>query len=302
MDGLAAACRLRGPRRHHRAALARAGQAPERAGVRRPVRLDRRLGHHRRAADGRPHARRPHDARLAPGHHRGRSSPTGTARWASTSASAASPASATSSSSARRSATSTRPASAPTTACRASASRPRHGRHARRPDDARASTSARSPACSPTPATRAQFSVIVVTSSSGHELFEVVAPVYRGGGVPSTLEARRKQATGWIVGLFDAEPILRDAVGRQTGVAVTLERDHVADPGLPDPDRRRRRVPDAVGDHAEPVGRALRPPRRRRPADASACRSRPTAAGTSPSPAPSRAAWATPRSRPRSCS
>jgi diguanylate cyclase (GGDEF)-like protein len=84
-----------------------------------------------------------------------------------------------------------------------------------------------------------QFSVIVVTSSTGHELFEVVAPVYRGGGVPGSLDARRAHATGWIVGLFDAEPILRSAVGRQTGVAVTLERDHVADPGY--------RIPTGAG-------------------------------------------------------
>ena len=112
-----------------------------------------------------------------------------------------------------------------------------------------------------------QFSVIVVTSSSGHELFEVVAPVYRGGGVPGTLDARRKQATGWIVGLFDAEPILRDAVARQTGISVTLERDHVADPGY--------RIPTGAGAAFRTlsetlqtsVGRALRPPRRRRSAE-----------------------------------
>ena len=84
-----------------------------------------------------------------------------------------------------------------------------------------------------------QFSVIVVTASAGHELFEVVAPVYRGGSVPDTLDGRRKQATGWIIGLFDAEPILRSAVGRQTGIAVTLERDQVADPGY--------RVPTGAG-------------------------------------------------------
>ena len=50
------------------AAVARAGQAPERPGVRRPGRLRRRLGDHRRAPDGRPHAGRPHAARLAAGH------------------------------------------------------------------------------------------------------------------------------------------------------------------------------------------------------------------------------------------
>ncbi len=75
-----------------------------------------------------------------------------------------------------------------------------------------------------------KFSAIVVTSSQGHEMFEVVAPVYRGGGVPAGAEARRKLATGWIIGLFDAEPILRAAAGRQTGVAVSLQRDHVSAP------------------------------------------------------------------------
>ena len=145
------------------------------------------------------------------------------------------------------------------------------------------------------------FSAIVVTSSQGHEMFEVVAPVYRGGGVPGTAEARRKLATGWIIGLFDAEPILRAAAGRQTGVAVSLQRDHVVRAGVPHPDRRRRVVP-----HASP--RRCRRPRSRATArsrrairSASACRSRPTVAGTSPSPAPNRTASRIPRCRPRSC-
>ena len=110
---------LAGPDRR---ALARAGPAPERPGLRRAGRLGRRFGDHRRAPDGRPHARRAHAARLRPGPDRGRSSRAGTRRWASTSASTASRASATSSSSATRAATSTRPATAPTTACRSSAS------------------------------------------------------------------------------------------------------------------------------------------------------------------------------------
>ena len=75
-----------------------------------------------------------------------------------------------------------------------------------------------------------KFSALVVTSSHGHEMFEVVAPVYRGGGVPRTVGERRALATGWIVGLFDAEPILRSSVGRQSEVAVTLEREHAAVP------------------------------------------------------------------------
>jgi diguanylate cyclase (GGDEF)-like protein len=75
-----------------------------------------------------------------------------------------------------------------------------------------------------------KFSALVVNSSHGHEMFEVVAPVYRGGGVPPTLGERRALATGWIVGLFDAEPILRSSVGRQNEIAVTLEREHVSVP------------------------------------------------------------------------
>ena len=70
LDGLAAACRLRRARRHHRVAVARPGQAPERPGLRRPGGLDRRVGDHRGAADGRPHARRADAAGLAPGHDR----------------------------------------------------------------------------------------------------------------------------------------------------------------------------------------------------------------------------------------
>ena len=69
----------------------------------------------------------------------------------------------------------------------------------------------------------------MVTSGAGHELFEVVAPVYRGGGVPDSSDLRRRLATGWIIGLFDAEPTLRAAVGRQTCVAVSLQRDLLAD-------------------------------------------------------------------------
>ncbi|MBE2320667.1 EAL domain-containing protein [Solirubrobacter sp. CPCC 204708] len=75
-----------------------------------------------------------------------------------------------------------------------------------------------------------EFSAFVVTSSHGHEMFEVIAPVYAGGGVPRSLDARRESATGWIIGLFDAEPILASAVSRQGGVAVSLEREHAAVP------------------------------------------------------------------------
>ncbi len=74
-----------------------------------------------------------------------------------------------------------------------------------------------------------RFGAIVVTSQ-GHDLFEVIAPVYRGGGVPATRTERRRRATGWVVGLFDAEPILRAAVAGQRGVAVSLGREHVSVP------------------------------------------------------------------------
>jgi diguanylate cyclase (GGDEF)-like protein len=75
-----------------------------------------------------------------------------------------------------------------------------------------------------------QFSAFVVTSSHGHEMFEVIAPVYADGGVPDSANARRARATGWIIGLFDAEPILASAISRQNGIAVSLEREHAAEP------------------------------------------------------------------------
>ena len=84
-----------------------------------------------------------------------------------------------------------------------------------------------------------QFSAYVTRSSHGHELFEVVAPVYRGGGVPSTLTARRARVTGWIIGLFDAEPILRSSVAGQRGIAVSLGREHATAP--------ENRVPTGTG-------------------------------------------------------
>ena len=84
-----------------------------------------------------------------------------------------------------------------------------------------------------------EFSAFVVSSSHGHEMFEVVAPVYRGGGVPATTAQRRARATGWIIGLFDTEPILRSAVAGQPGVYVSLAREHAAVP--------ENRVPTGAG-------------------------------------------------------
>ncbi|RKQ84922.1 diguanylate cyclase (GGDEF)-like protein [Solirubrobacter pauli] len=75
-----------------------------------------------------------------------------------------------------------------------------------------------------------EFSAFVVKSSHGHEMFEVIAPVYEGGGVPYGPESRRAHATGWIIGLFDAEPILESAIARVDGVAVSLEREQAAVP------------------------------------------------------------------------
>ncbi len=71
-----------------------------------------------------------------------------------------------------------------------------------------------------------QFSVSVITSSTGHDMFEVVAPVYRDGVVPGSMAKRRSASAGWIVGLFDATPTLRSAIAGQPGIAVSLEREH----------------------------------------------------------------------------
>ena len=70
--------------------------------------------------------------------------------------------------------------------------------------------------------------VVSVRADGGAGLFEVIAPVYRGGGVPATVDARRERIKGWIIGLFDAGPILRSAVAGQDGVAVSLAREHAA--------------------------------------------------------------------------
>jgi len=74
------------------------------------------------------------------------------------------------------------------------------------------------------------FSAFVVSADQrgGAGRFSVIAPVYRGGGVPTTIDARRGRIKGWIIGLFDAGPILRTAVAGQRGVAVSLAREHAA--------------------------------------------------------------------------
>src|SRR4030095_12819497 len=75
------------------------------------------------------------------------------------------------------------------------------------------------------------FSAFVVGSDEPDDdagRFSVIAPVYRGGGVPATVDERRDRIKGWITGLFDAGPILRSAVAGQEGVAVSLAREHAA--------------------------------------------------------------------------
>ena len=113
----------------------------------------------------------------------------------------------------------------------------------------------------------------------------------RRAGLPRRRRARARarraapRATGWIVGLFDAEPILRSSVARQTGIAVSLEREHAAVP--------ENRVPTGAGPAfrtlSETLGqrrrsRASAPCRRGAVADAAGSPSRPTAAGRSRSP------------------
>ena len=111
-------------------------------------------------------------------------------------------------------------------------------------------------------------------------MFEVVAPVYRGGGVPSTLKARRARAVGWIIGLFDSEPILRSSVAGQRGVSVTLEREHSAVP--------ENRIPTGTGASFRTLSETLGSPSIARfggtpigdDPDAPRSRCRPTAAGS----------------------
>jgi diguanylate cyclase (GGDEF)-like protein len=77
------------------------------------------------------------------------------------------------------------------------------------------------------------FSAFVVSSlesRDGAGLFEVIAPVYGGGRLPPTIAARRRRIEGWIIGLFDAAPILERAVAGQPGVTVSLSREHAAVP------------------------------------------------------------------------
>src|SRR5262249_56297673 len=97
-----------------------------------------------------------------------------------------------------------------------------------------------------------RFGAIVVTSQ-GHDLFEVIAPVYRGGGVPATRAERRRRATGWVVGLFDAEPILRAAVAGQRGVSVSLGREHASVPET--------RIPTRTGAAFRPLVHSIPMPR-----------------------------------------
>ena len=292
MDGLAAACRLRGPRRHHRAAVARPGQAPERSGLRRPGVVDRRVGHHRRAADGRPDARRPHAARLAPGHE-----PSGEfANWyrsMGVEQRFSGVAGFGYIEVVRERAARRLPArrAAPTTASR------RLG--VAGPGMADTLSELTVPGLDLCQLTNlladtrdsGEFSAIVVTSSARPR--DVRG---RRAGLPRRRRARRT---------LDAAPQAR----RRAGSSASSTPSRSCASAVARADRRRgdararaRRRSRATASRpapAPPSARCRRPctaPRSRasarvaprRPDDASACRSRPTAAGTSPSPAPSR--------------
>ena len=113
------------------------------------------------------------------------------------------------------------------------------------------------------------FSAFVVTSSHGHEMFEVVAPVYRRGSVLATRDGPSlRDAIGWIIGLFDAQPILRSSVAarRHRRLARARARRGSRDPR---PDRRRSRVPQLPATpttrrralrHRSPAAPPLTPP------------------------------------------
>ena len=120
----------------------------------------------------------------------------------------------------------------------------------------------------------------VVSSGHGHEMFEVVAPVYRGGGVP--VDPRRRAARAPPAGSSACSTPSRScapSVAGQRGVSVTLEREHAAVP--------ENRVPTGAGAAfrtlSETLGSAVGRPLRRRPPTATPDppdhRSRPTAAG-----------------------
>lgn len=55
--------------------------------------------------------------------------------------------------------------------------------------------------------------VSLVQDPSGRQGFLLLRPVYRGGGVPSTVAARRAAFAGWVYAPFVAEPFFRAGIG-----------------------------------------------------------------------------------------
>ena len=230
LDGLAAACRLHPARRHHRGAVARPGPAPERPGLRRAGGVDRRVGDHRGAADGRPHARRAHAARLAPGHDR-----RGVRDWY------------------RSMGVDQRFEGVAGFGYVEIVRKPRPGVYPpgeralllpaaarrRRPGHERDAHRAAVPGLDLCQITKllgetrdsGEFSAFVVDlRRTATRCSRSSRPSTAAAACRPRSTARRERATGWIIGLFDAEPILRSAVSGQRGVAVTLEREHAAVP------------------------------------------------------------------------
>ena len=75
-----------------------------------------------------------------------------------------------------------------------------------------------------------RFSAFVISSGHGHECSRSSRRSTAAAASPAPSKARRARAVGWIIGLFDSEPILRSSVAGQRGVSVTLEREHSAVP------------------------------------------------------------------------
>ncbi|WP_166507032.1 PAS domain S-box protein [Frigidibacter mobilis] len=76
--------------------------------------------------------------------------------------------------------------------------------------------------------------VNLVQNSGAGPGFILLRPVYRGGGVPRTVTARRETFLGWVYAPFAGEPLFRTVIGSNAG-RLTLE---VEDPGMPAADRQ----------------------------------------------------------------
>ena len=145
--------------------------------------------------------------------------------------------------------------------------RPRHGRHARRADG---------PGPRPLPAhqparrharLRRVQRVRRRPRAHGHEMFEVVAPVYRGGGVPG--RSTSAAASAPPAGSSACSTPSRSCARRSPARPASPSRSSASTPPMPEiprPDRRRRRVPHALRDAAA----ARRSPASARPRPATA--------------------------------